>query len=121
MPLAVGETAGFVVNRFALLSGRDVFATFAERLGGSMHFQDVLQPLSSDEGGRAAPDAGECQMATAAEMMFFNGAPLAHVVAYREHLRMESIARRYQEFSIRTRRLRSIAHAPMLTEWMNAG
>jgi hypothetical protein len=46
-------------------------------------------------------------MATAAEMMFFNGAPLAHVVAYRERLRMEGIAQRNREFSRRVRRLRS--------------
>jgi hypothetical protein len=86
-----------------------------------LDFQGFRQSLSSDAGTRAKRDAGECQMATAAEMMFFSGAPLAHVVAYREHLRMASIARRYHEFSRRMGRLRSTAHAPILAGWKNAG
>lgn len=59
-------------------------------------------------------DAGDGHMATAAEMMFFSGAPLAHVVAYRERLRLDSIARRNQEFSARVRRLRSASHVPIM-------
>lgn len=78
-----------------------------------MDFQGFRQSLSGDAGIRATRDAAECQMATAAEMMFFNGAPLAHVVAYREHLRLEGIARRNQEFTRRMRRLRSNAPAPI--------
>ena len=86
-----------------------------------MEFQDFRQSLSSDNGAGATRDAGECQMATAAEMMFFNGAPLAHVVAYREHLRLASIARRTEEFSRRMRRLRSSAPGPFVAGWKNAG
>ena len=79
-----------------------------------MDFQDFRQALSSESDFGAAGDACEFQMATAAELMFFNGAPLAHVVAYREHLRLEGIARRNQEFSRRMRRLRPSlqAHIP---------
>jgi hypothetical protein len=72
-----------------------------------MDFQDFRPSLSSDAVTRAKRDSAGCQMATAAEMMFFNGAPLAHVVAYRERLRMEGIAQRNREFSRRVRRLRS--------------
>lgn len=86
-----------------------------------MDFRDFRQALSSDAAKGTARAAGECQMATAAEMMFFNGAPLAHVVAYRERLRMEGIARRTEEFSRRMRRLRSSAHRPFAAGWKDAG
>lgn len=84
-----------------------------------MGFQDFRQLSSCD--GCAAPEAGEPQMATAAELMFFQGAPLAHVVAYREHLRMERIARRNQEFSRRIRGLRTGLRGPLLAGGKRAG
>lgn len=81
-----------------------------------MDFQDFRQALSSESDFGAAGDACEFQMATAAELMFFNGAPLAHVVAYREHLRLDGIARRNLEFSRRMRRLRPSLQAHILPE-----
>src|SRR5690606_30986531 len=59
--------------------------------GGSMDFQDIRQARPGDAGRSATLDAAEWSMATASELMFFGGAPLAHVVAYREHLRMAGI------------------------------
>lgn len=85
-----------------------------------MDFRNLRQGLLGDAGNRAMHDARECQMATAAELMFFNGAPLAHVVAYREHLRMESIACRNTELSRSMRRLRSGLRAPVPMEWGSA-
>lgn len=85
-----------------------------------MDFQDFRQALSSDAGIRATRDVEQCQMATAAELMFFNGAPLAHVVAYREHLRLEGIARRNREFSRRMRRLRPSLSGSVLAGWQSA-
>ena len=65
-----------------------------------------LQPTERVPGLRAAfrptPDNGS--FATAAEQMFFYGAPLAHVVAYCEHLRMANISRRYMQLSRRMAR-----------------
>jgi hypothetical protein len=46
-----------------------------------LDFQGFRQSLSSDAGTRAKRDAGECQMATAAEMMFFSGAPLKNIIS----------------------------------------
>jgi hypothetical protein len=79
-----------------------------------MEVQQFRRSITGDASNRVARDAGGGQMATAAEMMFFSGAPLAHVVAYREQLRLEAIARRNQEFSARVRRLRSTSHVPIM-------
>ena len=81
-----------------------------------MDFQDFRQEPSSESGIGTMHDTCDFHMATAAELMYFNGAPLAHVVAYREHLRLEGIARRNQEFSRRTRRLRPSLQAHMLPQ-----
>jgi hypothetical protein len=85
-----------------------------------MEVQDFRRSVAGEAGKRAIRDAGECQMATAAEMMFFSGAPLAHVVAYREQLRLDGIARRNQEFSARVRRLRSTSHVPIMAGRLTA-
>ncbi|MXP42115.1 hypothetical protein GRI75_10730 [Altererythrobacter soli] len=85
-----------------------------------MDIQDFRRSFQSDAGNRAIRGADDCQMATAAEMMFFSGAPLAHVVAYREHLRLDGIARRNQQFSARLRRSRSTSHVPIMAGRMAA-
>lgn len=79
-----------------------------------MEVQDFRRPVQGDAGNREMRDASAGQMATAAEMMFFSGAPLAHVVAYLEQLRLDGIARRSQAFSARVRRLRSTSHVPII-------
>jgi hypothetical protein len=58
--------------------------------------------------------------ATAAEQMFFHGAPLAHVVAYCEHLRMANINRRNMELSRRIARQRPSASRSIFSGWDEA-
>lgn len=72
-----------------------------------MDSRDTLPALWSGIGTAQVGAAGENQITTASELMFFGGAPLAHVVAYGEHLRMERIARRNQACSRRICGLRS--------------
>lgn len=57
-----------------------------------------LRPLTGGVPELSCEDAAQ---ATAAELMFFRGAPLAHVVAYCEHQRRVQIDRRKQELSRR--------------------
>ena len=61
--------------------------------------------------------ADECGLATAAELMYFFGAPLAHVVAYCEHLRLENINRRNMEMSRRIARQRPSASRSIFCGW----
>lgn len=85
-----------------------------------MDFQDFRQAQPGDAVNAAMLDAREWSMATAGELMFFGGAPLAHVVAYREHLRMAGIRRRNIELSERMRSLRPARSGHLLTGWEKA-
>ena len=77
-----------------------------------------LRPaLFGDAAGAALRKADECGLATAAELMYFFGAPLAHVVAYCEHLRLENINRRNMELSRRIARQRPSASRSIFSGW----
>jgi hypothetical protein len=52
--------------------------------------------------------------------MFFHGAPLAHVVAYCEHLRMANINRRNMELTRRIARQRPSASRSIFSGWDEA-
>lgn len=81
---------------------------------GSKHLRPAL---FGDDAGAALRRADERGLATAAELMYFFGAPLAHVVAYCEHLRLENINRRNMELSRRIARQRPSASRSIFKGW----
>lgn len=121
MPAAPGLLAGRPV-RFAqasAVSGSGIDSVAGAGLhggldGGSPHFRPAL---FGDPAGLTLQQADECGLATAAELMFFYGAPLAHVVAYCEHLRLENINRRNMELSRRIARQRPSASRSIFSGW----
>jgi hypothetical protein len=74
-------------------------------------------PGSPGAATQATLQTDDCAFATAAEQMFFLGAPLAHVVAYCEHLRMANISRRNMELSRRIARQRPSASRSIFSGW----
>lgn len=85
--------------------------------GANMGFEELHQARFGGTVRAAMEEAGECELATAAELMFFKGAPLAHVVDYCEHMRMENISRRNMEMSRRMGRLRPTHRGSIFRSW----